>query len=226
MTKESLKVYDKLLQEIITLRFKPGDKISENYIALTYNMSRTPAREIIRKLEMNHLVEVKSCSGCYVTKIDLSSLHDIIFLRAACEFKMMASLFGKVSDEEITSLLELVEKQKAALDDYRRDGDEKIADKFFKLDNQMHKKLYALAGGSSILHYLNHEFPNYQRYRYMTGLRDQKDNINLYQTHKDLILSIKLQDIQFLDKTVNTHNYSCLDGIEKLMKKFPDYFIK
>lgn len=225
MTVESLKIYDKLQDEIITLRIKPGEKISENNISTRFKVSRTPIRDVMKRLEINHLIEVKSHSGCYVTKVDVSSIHDAIFIRSACEYKVMKSLFNTIKKEDIDDLYKEVEMQKQVLDDFNRLGDKKLADQFFKLDNMFHKKIYKLADASNILIYLNHDFPEYQRYRYLTGFRDLKENETLFQIHKDLVTSLDKKDAEFLEATVNKHNYSCLNGIDIVISKHQDYFI-
>ena len=60
------KAYKAIKEKIIYLDFKPGEKIFENVLAKSLNVSRTPVREALLMLEHEKLVTA-------VTALDLSS---------------------------------------------------------------------------------------------------------------------------------------------------------
>jgi DNA-binding GntR family transcriptional regulator len=51
------RVYRVLREDIVNLRMKPGDKISEVKLAEIYNVSRGPIRNVIQKLQQENLQE-------------------------------------------------------------------------------------------------------------------------------------------------------------------------
>ncbi|WP_179134512.1 GntR family transcriptional regulator [Oceanobacillus timonensis] len=68
--------------EIISGKLKKGDKISENYIASTYDTSRSPAREALRILQNEGLITLERMGAVIhgVTKEDLEEINDVRFL--------------------------------------------------------------------------------------------------------------------------------------------------
>lgn len=222
MTKDILPIYKDIAFNIITLKLAPGEKIGEIEASRKYNVSRTPIRDVFKRLEDNSLLEIKSQSGTFVTCIDLSSITDMVFIRNSCEFAVLSEIAGKLTDENYEYLLKNLDLQnKLSL---KKTSDEQFAMDYFTLDNDFHKYLYALAGKEGILDLLNSNQPNFQRYRFITFLRDEDELKRLNEVHLDMVKAIKENDLKFLKKIVYEHNYSGLSGIDKVIKDHPDYF--
>lgn len=56
-------VFDMLKQEILSLELKPGQAISENEICSRFDVSRTPVREALRRLQEQGFGEYDSVFG-------------------------------------------------------------------------------------------------------------------------------------------------------------------
>ena len=63
MTKDIEPIYETLKKEIVTLHLKPGSRIRENELSASFGVSRTPVRDVLKKLEENGLVRIQSKSG-------------------------------------------------------------------------------------------------------------------------------------------------------------------
>ncbi len=77
--------------EIISGKFQTGDKISENFIASTYNTSRSPAREALRILQYEGLVSLERMGAVVhgMTREDLQEINDLrLLLEGFCMKKM------------------------------------------------------------------------------------------------------------------------------------------
>jgi len=74
---ESIKcyIYRVLRNNIIDLNLRPGEIISENEIANTLSVSRTPTREAFSKLASEELLEVYPQKGTKVSYIDLKRVE-------------------------------------------------------------------------------------------------------------------------------------------------------
>ena len=83
MTKDISPIYDDIADAIITMKLVPGEKISEIESSKKYNVSRTPIRDVFKRLEDNGLLEIRSQSGTFVTKIDMGNIaptHLFVFI--------------------------------------------------------------------------------------------------------------------------------------------------
>ena len=72
-------------REIVSLRLKPGARLSENELALRFGTSRTPVREAFIRLAVEGLVEVRPQRGTYVSLIVWRDVRRAAFTRSALE---------------------------------------------------------------------------------------------------------------------------------------------
>ncbi len=217
-------IYEDLVNKIVSLKLQPGEKISEIETSMYYHVSRTPIRDVFKKLEDNQLVDIITHSGTFVSKIDLDFISDQVFIKYSCELEAMNELSGKFTDGNLIYINQNIEKQKAIFDSYDLQSDD-IAEKYFALDNDLHLYLFKLIDRESVLKKLFDIQPNYQRYRFMTFYRDKVYLDNLIKIHTDLIKCLQNDNKNKLKKIIYDHNYSSLNGIKELVNLKKDYFI-
>lgn len=101
--------------EILSGRLRPGEKLDEDKIAATYDVSRTPVREAILQLAHSGLVERLPRKGSIVARTNIKKLIQA--------FEMVSELEGicgrlatrRMSDAEIRALRECHEKSEQLL---------------------------------------------------------------------------------------------------------------
>ena len=76
-------IYQTLEYEIVTLKIKPGETISENQLCKRFGISRTPVRAALQRLEQNGFVQIIPCKGTIVTPINLDIVDQIVYQRTA-----------------------------------------------------------------------------------------------------------------------------------------------
>lgn len=74
-----------LKSEILSGRLAPEQRIDLGAYAAKWQLSPTPLRDAVKRLEMRGLVEVSPRRGVYVAKIDRTALKEIFELRVALE---------------------------------------------------------------------------------------------------------------------------------------------
>ncbi|MGC9183230.1 GntR family transcriptional regulator [Caldisphaera sp.] len=77
-------VYELLKKDILNRRFEPKDKLSETALAKIYNVSRTPIREALHKLEKEGLV-VKLSDGYHVNFLTKEQILKLFEVRSILE---------------------------------------------------------------------------------------------------------------------------------------------
>lgn len=224
MTKESEPIYQKLLNEIISLKLEPGARIKEEAVSARFGVSRTPIREVFKKLELEGLLTVRPQSGTYVTRIDLSDIADTIYIRAAVEFAVLRSLNNIFTPADASEALRLLDRQRISFNEKMRAGED-ITDAYFRADNDFHALLYGKANKKPVLDRLNGENPVFQRYRYITFLRSSDQLDSLYKIHTKIVEAVGRGDPDHLLSVVNEHNFAGLDGLSAVQDNHPDWFI-
>ena len=61
-------IYDELKDDIIFLRLKPGEEISQADVSSKYDVSRSPVRDALMRLRSEGLVVMRPQRGCWVSK--------------------------------------------------------------------------------------------------------------------------------------------------------------
>lgn len=110
------KIYTILKKEIVTLRLSPGEPLLEQNLAQRFKVSRTPVREVLRRLNHEDLVEIVPQKGAFVARIGLSDVREIFQIRQALEgiaAKISASRFTKEELDEFESALDTDDLEKA-----------------------------------------------------------------------------------------------------------------
>lgn len=96
--------YRKLRQDIIFLTLKPGTVLSTQEVATRYEVSRTPAREAIVRLNKEGLVDVFPQSKTMVSRIDLKRIQQEWFIRKSLEVAVIDEFMKNCSLRDLESL--------------------------------------------------------------------------------------------------------------------------
>jgi DNA-binding GntR family transcriptional regulator len=78
-------IYESLKDDIVQLRIKPGEKLSEMQLAERYEVSRAPIRQVIARLQQEKLVIVRPQIGTIVSPISLKKARDTLQVRILLE---------------------------------------------------------------------------------------------------------------------------------------------
>jgi DNA-binding GntR family transcriptional regulator len=103
---EVQRVYDALIEEIVSGELSPGTKISEPDVARRFGISRGPLREAIRRLEERQLVQCTPNAGARVVVHTTEDIIEAYELREALECLAARLAAQKMTDDEIAELRE------------------------------------------------------------------------------------------------------------------------
>ena len=79
------RVYAELKDQIFNFSLLPGDRFSENEVAERMDVSRTPVRDALYRLQQEGYVEVYFRSGWQVRPFDFAYFEDLYDLRIVLE---------------------------------------------------------------------------------------------------------------------------------------------
>jgi DNA-binding GntR family transcriptional regulator len=96
--------YEQLKAAIVELRIPPGERLREAAIAQGLNVSKTPVREALARLEQDGLVELSSFKSAVVTTYTAQDLREIYELREIIEVATARSAAESMSDKGLADL--------------------------------------------------------------------------------------------------------------------------
>jgi DNA-binding GntR family transcriptional regulator len=79
------RAYHELRDQLVLLDIQPGSAINEGQLSAQLGLGRTPLREALKKLELDHLVASFPRRGTFATQVDITDLANISELRQALE---------------------------------------------------------------------------------------------------------------------------------------------
>ena len=211
------KVYETIKAEILHMKIKPGQSISETDMANTFGVSRTPVRDAFKKLEADGLVEIKSHIGTFVSLIDLEQIVDTIYMREHIEKAIIKSLADNAQQKNYLLCAYALNAQKQLLDS-ELNGDA-LAVKFMELDNEFHKAMFEIAGRPNIWHRLQAQRNHYDRFRIFLNNDDREKLTTIYNQHYEIFQSIVSCDADKALKVYEDHvYYNIMNSTDKIME--------
>lgn len=111
------RAYRYIRSAIQTGQLKPGDRLREVELAAAINLSRTPIREALARLESEGLVIHDSSNGIVVAQLDYSMVTELYHMREVLEGTAARLTAQHASDVEISILEDLCHQYEAALND-------------------------------------------------------------------------------------------------------------
>ncbi len=130
--------YSIIEEQIVTLRLKPGEVLSEQLLAANYGFGRTPIREALQRLAREGLVTILPRKGILVS--DLNPRTQLLVLEVRRELERLLSRAGaeRATAEERESLQNIAR----AMDQAARENDD-IA--FMRLDGELNRLMLEAA---------------------------------------------------------------------------------
>ncbi len=140
--------YNDLKKKIITEEIPPGTWLVERDLSIKYNISRTPVREVLRRLVSDGLMEMIHGKGYSVVVLSLERIVEIFQAREAVEGKAAYLSCIKGSEEFFNRIHEL--RKKLELLDHTVDTAAVV-----DLGQQLHDTIVEACNNSFLIEFYN-----------------------------------------------------------------------
>lgn len=210
-------VFENLKQAIIRGEVVPGTRLVESRIADALDISRTPVREAIHKLEREGLIEKLPRGGFSVLGLTREEIGETFGIRSVLE-SYAASLSALNYQEG--ELLPLEEK----ISEYEMYLQKKQLEFLPKINTEFHDLLYALSRSPKLNRMINHLRDQIYRFRQIL-LKDEGMARMSNADHRQMVALIRKKDAEGVAQLVREH---ILRGQAAVLKEFDpppaDYF--
>lgn len=208
--------YEMLKKDIMMFRLHPGEGISAQKVAVRYNVSRTPAREAIIKLQQEGLLNIYPQSGSYVARININRARQEWFVRRTLEMGLAKDFIENCNDE----VVEKMRSKQEEIDNYN-DKDNTLTR--VELDNQFHDYMYECSGQHLARELIDNHMTHYNRIRYLAEI-NEKYSKKTSNEHKKLIEAANKKDLQEFESVLKKHIFRIADEEDELIQLYPNYF--
>ena len=192
------RTYEVLKAKVLSGRFNPGERLTEEYLADALNVSRTPVREALHKLELEGLVKPHKKRGFCVAGDTREEIEELFDIRAVLEGYALRVVSQDIADDVLAKLESFVEGAQEAFE--REDTND-----VFKWNTRFHDTLHEMVSHKPRLHNLIVEMRQYVlRYRKAT-LQHLAGAGRTIDGHRKIILSLRLKDPDLCEGVMREH---------------------
>ena len=149
------RVAQTLREEILNGTLAPGDRLSQEDIALRFGVSRQPVRDALRQLEGDGLITMVANAGAWVSKLSESECYEAYQVRERLEPLLLSQSIPNLKPAQIQRLTELVSEIEKATD----------LEQFLRLDREFHLLSYAGAAPGMLREFVERIWNTTQHYR-------------------------------------------------------------
>lgn len=211
-------IYERIKDDIIYLRMKPGEEISIQSLSEELDVSRSPVRDALLKLQSEALVDMLPQRGCWVSRIDLERVDEERLLRLSLEKSVLERCIGNIRESDIARLEYFVALQKEAVEDGNSEA-------FYSADDNMHAVYFEAAGLTRFWDLLMKETGNYRRIRLLSFDADGIAKTNIQQ-HQILIGALGKGDFEGAQSLILEHLSKLSFEKDAIVNEHPDYFVR
>ncbi|MEK9752021.1 MAG: GntR family transcriptional regulator [Rhodospirillaceae bacterium] len=209
-------VYAALRDLIISLVLVPGTVLSRTELATRFDVSQTPIRDALMRLEAEQLVDVFPQSSTVVTTIDIEMAKQAHFLRRSLEAEIVGLLAETRDDDLIADLEALIRRQQ----DDIASGD---LEDFSAADGAMHACMFEAAGVPDLLALVRSRSGHIDRLRrlhLMTPGQAQR----ILGDHRRIVDAVVAGDPELARTALRQHLSGTLAESANIKAQFPAYF--
>lgn len=207
--------YRVLKYNIMSLKLKPGQYISESELSQQLDISRTPIREVIMRLKEEHLIEVKPQIGTYISLIDRHLIEEAFFMRYFLEKEAMKLACTSFPEDK------LIELEKNLVSQKHIAGKTDLEIEFHNLDIQFHGIIFAGVSLENVWKCILKISTHYNRLRLISEMR--YSNKVFIDQHERFLSLIKNKDVEGVELLMNYHFQKPRKGWEKIFNNDSEY---
>lgn len=200
------KAYDELKELIISGKLEANERIDEDFLSKSLNVSRTPVREAINRLEQEGWINIVPRKGMFVNNISLKEINDIFQVRSNLEPIILEMAFYKINREDLISLKEkfldfssknsLTPEEKKELD---------------TLDNELHLLILRNCNNNFIIKMMENVYEHNMRIRNIS-FQPPIRRFDAIKEHINIIESILNDNLLNAIEELKNHNLKAKEG--------------
>lgn len=207
--------YETLRTMILSGVLKPGERLGERELARRINVSRTPLREALRRLERDGLAESKPGIGYCTVVFEPRGVADIYELREVLELHVCREAAGRIGEGGIRELARIQgelarfeAQQTLSVDQLREE---------VELGFRIHEIIAREAGNALISETLMQLYDRLRLLEWIDVLWIDKWPVTRRE-HRELVAAITARDAARAVAVAQTHLQRCKDDALRVIK--------
>lgn len=199
--------YKKIKEEIISGDLSNDNPMSENLLVEKFQISRTPIRAALQKLQHEGFIKIVPNQGILINELNLQEANQLLDLRLSLEYFMIDQSVLQLSAEDIQRLHDNISEESAALE--KRDITE-----FFKLDKEFHAITYSGYDNNKMKEIVDNCRDRFSVYHRQSLLKPARME-TIIREHQEMLTVIEEKDTEAMKNLIRDH---VVNGVMVLLK--------
>ena len=204
------KIYDSLKKAITSMNIYAEDaelRLDERRLSEKLEISRTPVREALARLEQEGLVHIVPRRGVYIVRKTKAEILEMITVWAALESMAARLIVEKASDEDIVSLKNLFST-------FEGDQLQAHIDEYSETNIKFHQAILTMSQCSLIRDLADSLFIHMRSIRARTISEEDRVNRSIID-HMHIIEALESRDADLAARLVREHSLNLAKHIKK-----------
>lgn len=211
----SLVAYDEIKTMILNLTLKPGASITEMWLIERLQMSRTPIREALYRLQQEHFVELAPRKGWFVSELKLRDIQELYVIREALEGISARHAAARISEDELTSM----ERHLDSLENLLEADEQAVDDP----GDSIHTLIFRFSGNALINEVMSIHLERLKMFHLITSSLPGR-KLQSWREHREIFYALKARDSDRAEAAMRQHIRSSLDSLlQSLIENKVDY---
>ena len=209
-------VFERLYDDIVSLELLPGSKLSEADVAIQFGVSRQPVRDAFNRLGSRGLLRIQPQRATLVEKFSSSGLEAARFVRLSIEIEMVKVATANWQDANRGVFDAILDAQAKAVEEHD-------VRSFHTLDEDFHRAISDVAHTPEAFELVLQKKAQLDRLCVLS-LKQPHEMLELVNDHRIIHSSLMQGDKKHAEHVMREHLTRIDKTIEKVKRKYADYF--
>lgn len=188
--------YNAIREKILNCEYPPNTFLNEDLLCREFNVSRTPIRDALSRLEQENLVTIISKKGIMVAPLTLNEINTIYETRILLEPYILSTYGSRITESKLQQMQDNIKKAEKKLDQIQE---------LYLLDDEFHRMIVEICENKYLIQCYSNIYAQNLRLRIISG-NDNKDRRSAScQEHKMITDAILSKDYEQSANAMRTH---------------------
>ena len=208
-------VYNKLREDIVYCRLKPGLRLVEEDLARSFNVSKTPLREALSQLNAEGFVEYLPNRGVKVASLSVKEVYEIYSMRAVLEGYAAGLAAKQITPKDIRKLNFFQEQ-------LEKHGRNKNYPGWLENNTKFHLYISGIGGNQNLFNTIQQFQRRVFRYGYL-AISIPGHIENYISIHKKIIEAMTKKNSNGAERFMKKHLMEVRDILADFLEKYPGF---
>lgn len=188
--------YIEIRSKILTCEYAPNTYLNEDILCKELNVSRTPIRDALSRLEQENLVKIYPKKGVIVAPLTINEINIIYETRILLEPYILLTYGSRINDNIEKRMHEIIQNSNKYIDNIQ---------KTYELDDEYHRIIIELCENKYLIQCYSNIYAQNLRLRIMSGNHDKERIIATQQEHMAISNAILKRDYKEAAEAMKQH---------------------